>query len=384
MISINELDCVKRMCESQAEMISGGVVYFITEKNKVVWKKKSKIFDMKSMDIGFDLSEHNLRLKALEEKKNITENISKSKYGALKIFEEPITGENGQVTGAFCSVFPKSHPVAKAFNNFAPILVEMFPEGAFFILSDLEKVTSVQRSEKFDIPAIKPGVPFVDNPASVVHKAIQTKKFAAENVDSLGKLGVPVRMATYPLCDEDTGDVVGTFGMIIPRGATVNLKNMSNDLTENITGVSSTIEELAASASEIHTNEQNLDNEIKQIISLSEEINEVSSLIKGISDETKMLGLNASIEAARAGDAGKGFGVVAQEIRKLSEQSRSTVPKIAKLTDNIREKVESSSKMSQNSLTSSQEQAAATQEITASIEEITSMSENLNQIVNKL
>ncbi|AZV57367.1 methyl-accepting chemotaxis protein [Clostridium sp. AWRP] len=383
MISINELDYVKRMCESQAEMIPGGVVYFITEKSKVVWKKESKIFDMKSMDIGFDLSQHNLRLKALEEKKNVTENISKSKYGALKIFEEPITDENGQVTGVFCSVFLKSHPVAKAFKNFAPILVEMFPEGAFFILSDLEKVTSVQRSEKFDIPAIKPGVSFLDNPASVVSKAIQTKKFASENIDALGDLGA-VRMATYPLCDEDTGDVVGTFGMIIPRGVTVNLKNMSNDLTENITGVSSTIEELAASASEIHTNEQNLDNEIKQIISLSEEINEVSSLIKGISDETKMLGLNASIEAARAGDAGKGFGVVAQEIRKLSEQSRSTVPKIAKLTDNIKEKVESSSKMSQNSLTSSQEQAAATQEITASIEEITSMSENLNQIVNSL
>ena len=384
MISINELDCVKRMCESQADMISGGVLYAIVEKNKIVWRKASKAFDIKVMDIGFDVSKQNISLEAFQEKKDVIKNVSDPRYGRFKIFEELIKDENGQIVGMFCSLFPKIHPVTKAFKDFAPILVEMFPEGAFFILSDLEKIVDIQRSEKFDIPAIKPGVPFVDNPASVVHKAIQTKRFASENVDSLGNSGTPVRMATYPLCDEDTGDVVGTFGMIIPRGATVNLKNMSNDLTENITGVSSTIEELAASASEIHTNEQNLDNEIKQIISLSEEINEVSSLIKGISDETKMLGLNASIEAARAGDAGKGFGVVAQEIRKLSEQSRSTVPKIAKLTDNIREKVESSSKMSQNSLTSSQEQAAATQEITASIEEITSMSENLNQIVNNL
>jgi methyl-accepting chemotaxis protein len=41
-----------------------------------------------------------------------------------------------------------------------------------------------------------------------------------------------------------------------------------------------------------------------------------------------MLGLNAAIEAARVGEAGKGFGVVADEIRKLPAESKSTVPKI--------------------------------------------------------
>lgn len=77
---------------------------------------------------------------------------------------------------------------------------------------------------------------------------------------------------------------------------------------------------MAASASQIHANEQELNIEIKDVISLSEEINEISSFIKEIADETKMLGLNAAIEAARAGDAGRCFGVVAYEIRKLSEQ----------------------------------------------------------------
>jgi methyl-accepting chemotaxis protein len=111
-----------------------------------------------------------------------------------------------------------------------------------------------------------------------------------------------------------------------------------------------------------------LNNEIKKVISLSEEINKVSSFIKEIADETKMLGLNAAIEAARAGDAGRGFGVVAEEIRKLSEQSKSTVPKIKELTDNIKSKVSEASERSQNSLASSQEQAAATEETTASVE----------------
>lgn len=196
------------------------------------------------------------------------------------------------------------------------------------------------------------------------------------------KYGVPVMVECNPLFDED--EVVGTFSIITPREAAVNLRELSGDLSQGISGISSAIQELAASASEIHLNEQNLNNEIKQVIGLSEEINEVSSFIKDIADETKMLGLNAAIEAARAGEVGKGFGVVAQEIRNLSDQSKGTVPKIKELTDNIKSKIDESSKKSQSSLSSSQEQAAATEEVTASIEEITKMAEDLNKIAQKL
>ncbi len=123
---------------------------------------------------------------------------------------------------------------------------------------------------------------------------------------------------------------------------------------------------------------------IKEVTGLSEEINEVSAFIKEIADETKMLGLNAAIEAARADDAGRGFGVVAEEIRKLSDQSKSTVPKIKKLTNIIMAKVDEVSDKSRNSLHSSQEQAAATEEITASIEEIAAMTEELNKIAKAI
>ena len=74
----------------------------------------------------------------------------------------------------------------------------------------------------------------------------------------------------------------------------------------------------------------------------SKKISEFVDYIKGISKQTKLLALNASIEAARAGDAGRGFSVVANEIGRLSENTAEFVMEIEQIVGNILREVGSS------------------------------------------
>ena len=117
------------------------------------------------------------------------------------------------------------------------------------------------------------------------------------------------------------------------------LKGMSEVINEKLMHVSAAMQELAASANDVSVNQVDLNNEIKNVNMISGKINEVTDLIKDIADETQLLGLNASIEAARAGTVGAGFGVVAQEIRKLSGSSKDTIEKIREFTSMINQSV---------------------------------------------
>ena len=161
------------------------------------------------------------------------------------------------------------------------------------------------------------------------------------------------------------------------------LKDMSNILHSSLEQISATMEQMAASSVEVSNNQVELNQEIQHVHVMSEQINEVIEFIKEIADETRLLGLNASIEAAKAGSAGLGFGVVAEEIRKLSTDSKQTVGKIREFTKRIQESVAKTAAMGSSTMLNTEQQAAAVEELTASVQEITSLSENLKALAEE-
>jgi len=115
----------------------------------------------------------------------------------------------------------------------------------------------------------------------------------------------------------------------------------------------------------------------------AEKISEASKLIENIADQTNLLALNAAIEAARAGDAGRGFAIVAEEIRKLAEQSTNSVHEINAMLQRLQEKSQNAVDIMQGILTIIKEQVESVQVTESKFHSISGEVEYVKTIVNR-
>lgn len=110
------------------------------------------------------------------------------------------------------------------------------------------------------------------------------------------------------------------------------IANQATNTTQTaLETVNSTVKGMGEIRETIHETEKR----IKRLGERSQEISSIVDLINNIAERTHVLALNASMQAAAAGDAGRGFSVVAEEVQRLAESSRNATSQISGLVRNI-------------------------------------------------
>lgn len=126
------------------------------------------------------------------------------------------------------------------------------------------------------------------------------------------------------------------------RETVLNSFTRMDEEKENIVGISELFSESAQALNNILTEMDTLSHKMGQmslqisgLSDTADNINKFVTTITSISDQTNLLALNAAIEAARAGDAGRGFSVVADEVRALATETNKSASEVAELVNGI-------------------------------------------------
>jgi twitching motility protein PilJ len=144
------------------------------------------------------------------------------------------------------------------------------------------------------------------------------------------------------------------------------------------------VEDSIKGMNEIRTQIQETSKRIKRLGESSQEIGEIVELISDITEQTNVLALNAAIQAASAGEAGRGFTVVAEEVQRLAERSGEATKQIAAIVKTIQADTHDAVSAMESSTQGVVEGAKLSDAAGQALNEISSVSNNLAQLIEKI
>ncbi|MBN7572459.1 chemotaxis protein [Clostridium sp. 2-1] len=264
------------------------------------------------------------------------------------------------------------------YYNALPSIEVLFDEDVSMALTDTKQYLYTKYSPKLELNTNKGDI--IPEGGAII-EALRTGtnmiKVVPEHV-----YGTAFKSFAIPIKEE--GKVVGVFVV----GKSLERKNavmsITKNLSETLSQISIGINEVAKDVQELATMNEKLLLETKGTNEKTKDTDNIVTFIQGISSQTNLLGLNAAIEAARAGDAGRGFNVVAQEIRKLSNSSNESIKQIDSVIKHISTSINSINDGLIKSNDVSQSQSAALEEIAASIAELNSTAKKLGELAENL
>jgi len=207
---------------------------------------------------------------------------------------------------------------------------------------------------------------------------IETVGKATDNISASSTQQASAANATAAAIEEMT---VSVAHIADSAHSAEQLTHESGNASRKLVGeVRETAEEIAL----ISTTVKQLETVLKGLDSRSMQISNIVGVIKEIADQTNLLALNAAIEAARAGEQGRGFAVVADEVRKLAERTGASTVEIGNMIRFIQEETKSAVGSMERAVAQVERGVQKSQTVTQSIEQIEKSAQAVEQALGSI